>query len=122
MKFLLILLISFGAHAQSAKLGTLSVTIDASGTPEVISTAALYVREAYISAASSNTGLIYIGVSGATATADAGTTLTKGSGTLVGSVLKLGDLSNGASPKINLADIWAGAATNADRVNVFYVE
>ena len=123
MKLLLIvLLLPIMSFAQTAKIGMLSVTIDSNSSPERLSETDLIVRRAQIIGASNNSGLIFIGTSAASAVAANGVTLTKGTVTIPGTIFLVGDLANNSGSKVNLKDIWAGAASNGDKVNVFYVE
>lgn len=123
MKLLILaLLLPLSVFAQTAKIGMVNKTVAASSTPERLIDTDLLVRKFRVAAASTNTGLIFMGSSVATATAANGITLNKGSATVPGTVLEFGGLENNSGPKINLKDIYVGVATNGDKVNVFYIE
>lgn len=114
----LVLLFSTSIHAQTAKLGIINKVVAASSTPEALTSSDLLVKKAWLAAPSDNTGLVFIGLSAATATAANGIVLPKGSATVAGTILNL----ESDKSKINLKEIFVGVATNGDHVNVFYIE
>jgi hypothetical protein len=121
MKYLFLFIFSMSAFGQYAKLGMINKVVTTAGTPELVTTNDLYVRHVSFAAPSDNTGLVFLGVSAATATAANGITLTKGAAAVPGSIFQLGSTVN-VSQKINLKDIYVNVATNGDHVNVLYIE
>jgi hypothetical protein len=117
-----IILMAGNAFAQpTAKIGMISKTVATAGTPERVSATNLYARCIHFQAASTNTGLAYLGTSSASALAGAGMVLAKGSLTVPATDLAVCP-HDWRGPRVNLYDFWANTAVNGEEVNVFYVE
>lgn len=123
MKMLLVAIAMIGAaYGQSAIVGQVHKTVTTAGTPLQVSSTDLYVRQACFQCSSANTGTTcFMGTSAAKAVAAQGITMAKPTATAVANPYCVGEVADRGA-KLNLKDIWVDVASNADEVNVFFVE
>jgi len=122
--FAALMLLSTSIFAQPYLFsGQIHKTVTTAGTPLQLSSTAILVKQVCFVCSFSNTGTAcYVGNSATNAVAAKAIVLIKPTATVPAQPVCLGDLSNGAGPKVDLSKFYVDVGTNNDEVNAFYWE